>query len=102
VIAFKLAAEPDRSDRDIAAEVKVSDKTVAAVRRTVSATAEFPQLNPPTRRGQDGKRRPARQAAASDPTGEAQGRGQADRGGAIAAKDGSGWCECAAVGLQAK
>lgn len=57
VIEYKVKREPERSDRSIAAEVKVSDKTVAVVRRKLEATAEIPQLA--TRQGRDGKKRPA-------------------------------------------
>ncbi|VTR92170.1 Uncharacterized protein OS=Bradyrhizobium japonicum SEMIA 5079 GN=BJS_05842 PE=4 SV=1 [Gemmata massiliana] len=59
VIAYKLRSQPSQSDRSIAAEVKVDHKTVAAVRRTVQATGEIPQLAGTTRKGRDGRCRPA-------------------------------------------
>jgi len=53
VIAYKVKQNPERSDRDIAAEVRVDHKTVAAVRK--KAVGEFPQLEPAKRKGRDGK-----------------------------------------------
>lgn len=61
VIADILRDEPERSNRDVAAEVKVDDHTVGAVRRELEATAEIPQLDRTV--GQDGKSRPATRPA---------------------------------------
>lgn len=56
VIAFKLRAEPHRSDRDIAAEVKVSPTTVGTVRKEVVASGvQVGHLNEAGRKGRDGK-----------------------------------------------
>jgi hypothetical protein len=59
-----LKADPTKSDRQIAEEVKVSDKTVGAKRKELEATAEIPQLE--KRNGADGKARklPTKSAAA--------------------------------------
>lgn len=64
LVAAVVKAQPGKSNRQIAAEVKVDDKTVGAVRRELEATAEIPQLNKTT--GKDGKARtttPARKPA---------------------------------------
>jgi len=56
VIAFKLRAEPQRSDRDIANEVKVSPTTVGAVRKEVVASGvQVGHLTEAPRKGRDGK-----------------------------------------------
>lgn len=55
LIADRLKSNPERSDRDIAAEVGSSDKTVASERQSLASTAEIPKLT--SRRGRDGKLR---------------------------------------------
>jgi len=55
IIAKLLQADPNKSDRTIAATVKVDNKTVAAVRGRMEATEEIPQLDKTT--GADGKTR---------------------------------------------
>jgi hypothetical protein len=50
-----LKAKPERSNRQIAKQVKVDDKTVGAVRKKLESTAEIPQLEKTT--GADGKAR---------------------------------------------
>jgi ParB-like chromosome segregation protein Spo0J len=55
VIAAKLKADPSRSDRAIGSELRVDNKTVAAVRSSLRAPEEIPQL--PRRRGRDGRAR---------------------------------------------
>jgi len=55
IIAKLLKADPSKSDRQIAATVKVDNKTVAAVREKLEATEEIPQLETTT--GADGKSR---------------------------------------------
>ena len=66
-IADALRAAPERSDRQHARELAVSDKTVASVRAALVATAEVPQLARTV--GADGRSRPARrpQAARGEP-----------------------------------
>ena len=56
IVADLLKDDPNKSDRSIAAVVKVDGKTVAAVRKGLEATAEIPQLTKTT--GKDGKTRP--------------------------------------------
>ena len=58
MIAALLKATPERSNRQIARDVKVDDKTVGTVRKAMEATAEIPQLDKTT--GEDGKARPAK------------------------------------------
>jgi hypothetical protein len=65
LVIRKLQADPQRSDRDVAAEVAVSDKTVASVRQALESTAEIPQSA--TRKGKDGKIRRQRSQAAPTP-----------------------------------
>jgi hypothetical protein len=55
VIAKLLKAQPEKSNRQIAEQTKADDKTVAAVRRDLEATAEIPQLEKTV--GADGKAR---------------------------------------------
>jgi ParB-like chromosome segregation protein Spo0J len=55
LIKLLLKADPNKSDRQIAATVKVDNKTVAAVRGQMEATEEIPQLDKTT--GADGKSR---------------------------------------------
>jgi len=55
VIAFKVKSNPERSDRDIAEEVKADHHTVAAERSNLESSGEIPQLA--TGRGRDGKTR---------------------------------------------
>ena len=55
LIAKVLKATPDASNRQIAAQVKADDKTVAKVRKVLEATADIPQLKKTT--GKDGKAR---------------------------------------------
>jgi hypothetical protein len=63
LIGKLLKATPDKSNRQIAEQTKADDKTVAAVRRDLEATAEIPQLERTV--GADGKARkqPAKKAA---------------------------------------
>jgi hypothetical protein len=53
-----LKANPEKSNRQIAAIAGRDDKTVASVREELEATAEIPQLK--TTEGKDGKARPTR------------------------------------------
>jgi ParB-like chromosome segregation protein Spo0J len=55
LIAKVLKATPDASNRQIAAQVKADDKTVAKVRKVLEATADIPRLAKTT--GKDGKAR---------------------------------------------
>jgi hypothetical protein len=55
LIAKLLKAQPERSNRTIAKQTNVDDKTVAAVRGKLEATAEIPQLAKTV--GADGKAR---------------------------------------------
>lgn len=61
--ALLLKQNPDRSNRDIAAQVGIDHKTVAAVRKEGEAAGEIPQLAATT--GKDGKKRPARRKPAA-------------------------------------
>ena len=54
-IAKVLKAQPSKSNRTIAKQAKVDDKTVAVVRGKLEATAEIPQLTKTV--GKDGKAR---------------------------------------------
>ena len=54
-IAKVLKAQPSKSNRTIAKQAKVDDKTVAVVRGKLEATAEIPQLTKTV--GADGKAR---------------------------------------------
>lgn len=56
IIEAQLKETPSISSRAIAARFGVSDKTVTAVRRSLEATAEIPQLE--KTEGRDGKMRP--------------------------------------------
>jgi hypothetical protein len=58
LIADLLKAQPEKSNRQIADQVKVDHKTVGAVRSEKEATGEIPQLGKTT--GRDGKARPAK------------------------------------------
>jgi len=59
LIGRVLKADPAKSNRQIAATIKVTtDKTVAAVRKEMESTAEIPQLTATT--GKDGKTRDRR------------------------------------------
>jgi hypothetical protein len=58
IIAKVLKAQPEKSNRAIAKQVKADDKTVGAVRAKLESTAEIPQLEKTT--GADGKPRPAK------------------------------------------
>ena len=53
IIAKLLKAQPEKSNRTIAQQTKADDKTVAAVRGKLEATAEIPQLTKTV--GADGK-----------------------------------------------
>lgn len=53
-----LRNDPTRSDSAIAADAKVSDKTVAANRKKLEATSEIPETE--KRQGLDGRDRPAK------------------------------------------
>jgi predicted RNase H-like nuclease (RuvC/YqgF family) len=55
VIAKLVKAQPEKSNRQIAKQAKVDDKTVGAVRRELESTAEIPQLEKTV--GADGKAR---------------------------------------------
>jgi hypothetical protein len=55
IVAKVLKAQPSKSNRTIAKQTKVDDKTVAAVRGKLEATAEIPQLAKTV--GKDGKAR---------------------------------------------
>jgi hypothetical protein len=55
LIAKVLKAQPSKSNRTIAKQAKVDDKTVAVVRGKLEATAEIPQLTKTI--GADGKTR---------------------------------------------
>jgi hypothetical protein len=55
VVAALLKAKPERSDRATAKLAKVSDKTVASVRKGLEGTAEIPQLEMTV--GADGRAR---------------------------------------------
>jgi hypothetical protein len=55
LLATLIMIDPSKSNRAIAADAKVDDKTVGAVRRELEATAEIPQLESTT--GKDGKKR---------------------------------------------
>ena len=56
LIRAQLVEMPEKSDRQIAASLNVSDKTVGAQRKEMERTAEIPQFN--TSIGTDGKERP--------------------------------------------
>ena len=56
LIREQLRETPEKSDRQIAAGLGVSDKTVGAQRKQLEGTAEIPQLK--TTVGADGKERP--------------------------------------------
>ena len=60
VIEARLRATPERSNRQIGAEVHVDHKTVAAQRRTLEATGEIPQLTMTVGRDRRFRRAPAR------------------------------------------
>lgn len=61
LIAKLLKLSPEKSNRQIAAELKVDHKKVGAVRRTREATGEISPVEKTT--GKDGKKRPARRHA---------------------------------------
>jgi len=65
-----LKANPDRSNRQIATDVGVSDHTVAEIRAELEACAQIAQLK--TTKGKDGRSRPttpkAKPAAKPKPT----------------------------------
>ena len=52
-----LRRHPERSNREVARDLGVDDKTVGSVRKELESTAEIPQLD--RRVGKDGKARPA-------------------------------------------
>jgi len=56
-VAWFLERHPERSNRQIASDVGVDDKTVGSVRREMEAGAEIPHLS--QRTGKDGKAQPA-------------------------------------------
>ena len=64
-IADALRANPEKSNNAIAAELKVSDKTVSARRSDMEATSEFPKLGATT--GRDGRTRTAKPSRARKP-----------------------------------
>jgi hypothetical protein len=63
VVAKLLKAKPNKSNLQIAKQVKVDDKTVAKVRTELESTSEIPKLAKTV--GKDGKSRPIRQKRAS-------------------------------------
>jgi hypothetical protein len=75
LVTAALKSNPERSDRSIAAQVGVSDKTVGAKRSELESTAEIPQFKATT--GMDGKQRkkpkarPTRAESKSEPVCEA-------------------------------
>jgi N6-adenosine-specific RNA methylase IME4/ParB-like chromosome segregation protein Spo0J len=58
LVADLLRLKPDASNRQVADQVKVDHHTVSAVRETLEATGEIPQLTKTV--GADGKQRPAK------------------------------------------
>jgi len=59
-----LKADPNRSNRAIAGDVKLDDKTVASMRQTLEASAEIPHIAP-TERVDAGGRKRARKTVAT-------------------------------------
>ena len=57
IAAALLKANPARSNRSVAAEVKLDDKTVAAVRKEAEARSEIPHVE--TRSDSKGRAQPA-------------------------------------------
>jgi ParB-like chromosome segregation protein Spo0J len=76
VIAAVLKEDPKKSNRRVADQVQVDDKTVASVRRELEATAEIPQSD--RTRGKDGRERPARKAKAPPQAAPPDAAGKAD------------------------
>jgi site-specific DNA-methyltransferase (adenine-specific) len=66
LVARLLRADPEQSDRAVAAAAGTTDKTVAAERRRLEAGAEIP--HPATTRGRDGKVQARRAGRAARPT----------------------------------
>jgi len=67
VIAAVLKQRPEKSDRHVAKQTKTSDKTVAAVREKLEASAEIPRME--KRQDAKGVERPSRNGpAAKQPT----------------------------------
>jgi hypothetical protein len=64
--AALLKANPAKSDRQAAAETKLSDKTVAHVREELETRAEIP--NVPTRADSKGREQPAKKKSTAAPT----------------------------------
>lgn len=60
IINKLLKANPERSDRQIAADIGADNKTVASVRTEAEATEEIPHTN--KRKGRDGRLRPVRKS----------------------------------------
>jgi hypothetical protein len=71
LLATLIKIDPSKSNRAIAAEAKVDDKTVAAVRGELEATAEIPQLETTT--GKDGKKRRTRKGGSPKGKGSSKG-----------------------------
>jgi hypothetical protein len=67
LIGLLLEANPERSDRAIAATTKVDHKTVAAVRREKEATGEIPQLEKTVGADNKTRKRPAKVVADKKP-----------------------------------
>ena len=67
LLAMLIKSDPSKSNRQIATEAKVDDKTVAAVRGELEATAEIPQLETTT--GKDGKKRRTKRKGGSPKSG---------------------------------
>ena len=63
LIAKVLKATPEKSNLQIAKQVKADDKTVAKVRAKLESTSDIPKLK--KTKGKDGKSRPVRQKRAS-------------------------------------
>jgi N6-adenosine-specific RNA methylase IME4/ParB-like chromosome segregation protein Spo0J len=61
IVGRRLRRSPEKSNRQIAAELGVDDKTVGTVRRNLESTAEIPQLEKTL--GTDGKSRPTTRPA---------------------------------------
>jgi ParB-like nuclease domain len=75
LLATLIKIDPSKSNRAIAAEAKVDDKTVGAVRRELEATAEIPQLE--TTIGKDGKKRKTKGKGGSPKGGKGKDKGKA-------------------------
>jgi len=61
-----VKASPEKSNRQIARQVNVDDKTVASVRRQLEERAEIPHVS--TRQDTKGRRQPAKKARSATPS----------------------------------